>query len=190
MKKLKSIISILAIISFVACNKESVILPGASNQTQQTITVPNGSFENWTALLPENWTTNSCPACAAPFMTDIVQADSDTCAGNLAAKFYYIVYPAWAENRFSISAHPLNLTACVKCNLFGTDTVMIKVSLLHNSLVVDSGQWISTSSINNYSSITLPLTQNSLQVDSAVIYIQGPHGTGFPLFWVDDVELN
>jgi hypothetical protein len=191
MKNLKLIYFSAIVIGLAGCTKEAVILPfNSTYQNQQTIPVPNGSFENWNMFLPENWTTNSCPACAAPFMTDIVQADSDVCDGNLAAKFYFVVYPAWAENRFPVAVHPVNLTACVKCNLYGVDTVLVKVSLLFNSLVVDSGKWIGTSTISNYTTITVPVTQNSASVDSAVIYIEGPHGPGFPMLWVDHVGLN
>jgi hypothetical protein len=194
MKKLSSITFILVTGFLLSCTKEKIIPPFTSQQ--QIIPVPNGSFETWDAMYnPVNWTTNSCAVCLGPFITDIVQPDSDACNGVLAAKFIYNqVYAAWAENRFSVSTHPSDLTACVKCNLNGTDTVLIKVSLLHNSSVVDSGEWTGTVFIGNYSVITIPITQNASQIDSAVIFIRGGKGVGSPSngtkFWVDNLELH
>jgi hypothetical protein len=182
-------------------NCETVTFPTPLSETDNPVdrlpvAVPNGDFENWNSmLLPDSWTTNSCPVCVSPFMTDIVRRDSDACGGFTAAKFLYNnVNAAWAENRFAVHSHPLNLTACVKCNLTGTDTVLIKVNLLNNSNVVDSGLWLNTNAINNYTQIMIPITQNSLPVDSIVIFIRGGQGSRFPSnnteFWVDKIKLN
>ncbi len=195
MKTLKLIIGWIAIISLAACSKDKAISPSPTNQSPQAIPIPNGSFENWDSMyLPDNWKTNSCPLCLGPFIQDVVQRDAGAFTGTFAAKFIYNqVYAAWAENKFSISIHPSNLVAFIKCNLSGTDTVLIKISLLHNSAIVDSGRWTGTTFIGSYSQINIPITQNSTQADSAIIFIRGGQGIGFPSngteFLVDKLEL-
>jgi hypothetical protein len=195
MKNLKSVIACLTIIFFSSCTKDHFSPPLSPHQSQQVITVPNGSFENWDSMfIPANWITNSCPVCLSPFMTDIIQRDTNACSGTFSAKFIYNgIYPAWAENKFPVSVHPADLTACIKCNLNGADTILIRIRILSNSSVVDSGLWNGTFSIGNYSQITIPITQNSLQADSAIIFIRGGQGIGFPSnsteLWVDNLYL-
>jgi len=71
--------------------------------------------------------------------------------------------------------------------------VSIKIQLFNNAVIVDSGQWIGTSSIPNYTQIVIPITQYSSNVDSAMISIQGGHQIGYPdndtEFWVDYLRL-
>jgi hypothetical protein len=194
MKNIKFLTPFLAAIIICGCNKEKII-PPVSQQLISVDTVPNGDFERWNYLRLENWTTNSCPFCTPPFETYIVQQDSDSYQGVYAAKFIYNnAYPATAENRFAISSHPNNLSAYVKCTISGVDTVFIKIKLLSNSILVDSGLWAGTVSIPAYAQIQIPITQNSSSADSAVILIQGGHESGVPPFnntefWVDDLQL-
>lgn len=166
MKIFKTPILLPAIIALLSCNKD---------KTTQAITIPNGDFENWTTTpLPENWKTNSCPLCLPPFETYIVRQEASAYHGQFAAKFIYnSVYIAWAENKFYIPGHPSNLTAYVKCNLYGPDTVAIKIKLFHNSAVADSGYWLGTASTTGYMKISIPITQNASKVDSALIRIEG-----------------
>lgn len=194
MKTLKSFGVYFAVFFMASCTKDHDVAP-AVHQPQQTIAVPNGDFESWTYLKPDSWTTNSCPACAPPYETYIVRPDSDSYQGVFAAKFIYNnVYPAYAQNEFPVSIHPTNLTAFVKCNLYGMDTVTIKITLRYHSVAVDSGQWFGTASIGSYSQVNIPVTHNSFLVDSATILIQGGHQIGYPAnnteLWVDNVELH
>ncbi len=182
--KTRQILILLSIIILTACKKDKLIL----------LPVPNGDFESWNALSPKYWKTNSCPFCLPPFDTYIVQQDSSPYEGKFAAKFIYNnVYPAWAENKFAISNHPDNLTAFVKCNLYGNDTVSVKIKLLKNTTVVDSGQWFGTANITKYTQINIPVTQSLSKVDTAIITILGGHKQGYPLnnteFWIDNLEL-
>ncbi len=180
---------LFAIITIVVtgCSKDKIV--------KQTAIIPNGDFENWDNMpLLLNWKTNSCPACVPSYETYIVQRDPIAYNGKFAAKFVYNnVYAATAENRFKLQTHPLNLTAYAKCNLYGTDSVSIKIKLLKNSIVTDSGQWFGTSSIIKYTKIVIPVTQNSMQADSALISIKGGHKIGYPSksteFWVDNLTL-
>lgn len=188
-------IVLLLCISFAAtsCRKDEVIPTPAPQQ--QNIPVPNGDFENWSVLSPDNWTTNSCPACVPPYETYIVQQDSSAYQGQFAAKFIYNnVYAAWAHNGFAVTSHPVELSAYVKCNLVTTDSVLIRVKLFNNNVEVDSGEWYGTSSITNYTQILIPISQNASQADSVSIYLEGGHRSSLiwnnTEFWVDKVELH
>jgi len=158
--------------------------------------IPNGNFELWsTTNLPQNWQTNSCPLCNSPYQTYIIKKDSGAYNGIYAAKFIdNHIYAAIASNKFNLSVHPTNLIAYVKCNLYGKDTVSIKIKLFNKALAVDSGQWYNTTVISNYVKVVIPISQHSLLIDSALISIKGGHQPGSPIntteFWIDNLVLN
>jgi len=187
MKAIVKIVGFTIILFCLSCSKDtsSVIPP-----------IPNGDFELWsTADLPENWQTNSCPLCTPQFQTYIVQKDSNAYNGMYAAKFIdNHVYAATASNKFNLSVHPTNLIAHVRCQLYGKDTVSIKIKLFNKTLAVDSGQWYNSSTINNYIKLVIPISQHSTSIDAALISIKGGHQPGLPVnttvFWVDDLILS
>jgi hypothetical protein len=191
MKTMNAFFLLLAAIGAAGCSKDPVVQPPASTSS---IAVPNGDFENWNNQLPAGWQTNSCPPCVPAYETYIVQQDTGAYQGQFAAKFMYNnVYAAWAENGFAISAHPQQLEAHVKCHLAANDSVGIHVKLFHNNAQVDDGHWYGTASINGYTQVIVPVTQNSALADSAVITIEGGHVNAWPLpnteLWVDEVSL-
>ncbi len=186
MKTLQIFIIIAYLIFINACTQEKM--------DQNLLEVPNGDFENWTDLRLQKWSSNSCPFCLPPFETYIVQQDSLAFNGKYCAKFIYNnAYPAWAENKFAISSHPEILTAYVKSQIYGDDTVSVKIKLLKNSVVTDSGTWLGTSTFSNFTLIKIPITQSMFQPDTAIIAIRGGHKLGYPLnnteFWIDNLEL-
>ena len=195
MKTINAFIVLIGLIALVSCSKDKAIEQALPNQPQQTITIPNGDFENWSASFDlQNWNTNSCPYCVPAWETYIVQKDPNVHHGQFSAKFIYnSVYASYAENKFPIPYHPSSLKGYVKCNLYGTDTVTVQIELFNNSVIVDSGQWLGTYSINNYLQFNIPITQNVSQADSALIRIQGGHKIGYPSntteVWVDDLTL-
>jgi hypothetical protein len=173
-----------------------MIMSGCTkDRTGQTSSIPNGDFENWTtAPRLMDWKTNSCPECTPAFETYIVQKDSTSFHGRYAARFVYNnEYPAWAENKFSLSVHPLFLGGYFKCNLNGTDTISVKIWLYKNEAIVDSGEWLGTTSIPDYSHIGIPISQHVSQIDTAIIRITGGHKPGnLPantVFWADYLDL-
>lgn len=187
MKTNKAIIVIvfISIFGFAGC---------AKSNTNETITIPNGDFENWRSNSLQNWETNSCPLCLPAFDTYVVKQVSDSYVGQYAAKFIYNnVYIAWAQNKFSIPHHPSNMTSYVKCDLYGTDTVSIKIKLFYHGALADSGQWLGTTSIAGYTRINIAITQNTSEVDSALIRIEGGHTFDYPDkstgLWVDYLTL-
>lgn len=192
MKTINALFLFTAAIGFVSCTSDINVQPQPS---VASIPVPNGDFEMWSTQLPVAWETNSCPPCVPAYETYIVQQDTDAYQGQYAAKFIYNnVYPARAENHFSISRHPEELNAFVKCNLAANDSVHISVTLFHNNVAVDDGDWYGTTSITSYTQIQVPISQNAAQADSVSIVIEGGHINAYPFnnteLWIDAVSLD
>jgi hypothetical protein len=195
MKKSISLLIVCVMLMMASCDKENAVQKKPDSNAKLLITVPNGDFELWDpGYWLSVWKNNSCPPCMQPVETYIVKQDSIAYSGQFAAKFIFNnAYPSWAENKFAISYHPLQLNANVKCNLVAGDTVLIKVSLFNNSQVCDSGIWLGLNSINVYSPIAVAISQSSAQADSCVIFIRGGQKSNYPNtnteFWVDNISL-
>ena len=169
----------------ITCKKEPILCSPPPPQ------IPNGDFEILSLYAPPDifhnyndagfWISNSCGPCMKPWITEIVIFDSvNVYHGKYALKFLYNnLYPAWVQNTFPISIHPLSLIAFIKSNNFDkNDSSSISIKLFKNNIVVDSGLWISTSTINNYTQINIPITQNATEIDTALIFIT--HGPIIP----------
>jgi hypothetical protein len=158
--------------------------------------VPNGDFEMWNAgPILTDWVTNSNPFSTSPINTYIVQQDSTPYHGKYAAKLVYNgVYPAEAENKFAVLTHPTYVEFFTKINLYGPDTVSVRVDVFKNDVIVDSGYWNCASSLSNYTQVQIPITNHSMQADSVLISIRG--GKNFGLqgqkteFWVDYMDMH
>jgi hypothetical protein len=178
---------LVALAVAAGCKKDKTV--------RSAYTIPNGDFEQWSTVnYLQDWNTNSCPLCVPPINTYTVQRVTDAYDGQFAAKFIYNgVYAATAENKFQVHGHPVSVSAFVKITIYGADTTMIKIKLFKNLAVIDSGQWLGLSSIGSYTKITIPITQNALQADSALISIRGGNKSNFAGkstgFWVDDITL-
>src|ERR1051325_3970364 len=94
--------------------------------------VPNGGFERWTNLQPDEWLTNSCPFCKPPFDTYVVKQDSDSYSGTYCANLYSNgVYKPYAYTVFPASARPVKVRfeakvdfpPCINTPGFPADTV-------------------------------------------------------------------
>jgi hypothetical protein len=167
MKAVNLFISVLMTLALFSCKKEDARL--------QIIPIPNGDFELWDNM-PSLlfWQTNSCPVCDPPYETYIVQKVTDASNGLFAAKFIYNnVYSSFANNKFSISAHPSHLTGYIKSTIASGDTAQIHIDLFSGKNIVDSGNWCATSSTFTYEEIEIPISQNSNSADSALIRISG-----------------
>jgi len=176
MKLIKISILLLLIVSNYACKKDSV--------TEQIIPIPNGDFELWDNM-PNlySWQTNSCPACVPPYETYIVKKVTDVSNGQFATKFIYNnVYNSFANNKFPISLHPTLLTGYIKSTIANGDTATIHIDLFSGNNIIDNGSFYETSSNATYRKIEIPLSQNSLTVDSALIKIIGGKKQNTELF--------
>jgi len=168
--------------------------------------VPNPGFEQWTNLLPDYWTTNSCPFCDPPWESYIVRQDSDAYSGNYNADLYANgVFKPFAYTIFPVSARPrmlrfyakVDFPPCINDSGFPADTVMAKVELLNNSIAFISGSWQYTGqSISNYQLIEIYLPTSATPFDSCRIRFEGGAVFGgcgiIPLatqFRVDEVEI-
>jgi hypothetical protein len=193
MKKIKTLLFLSALLGLTACTKDKT--NPAPAPSSPPLTIPNADFENWDNLPKlQTWKTNSCPVCVPPYETYVVQKDTAACYGQFSAKFIYNnVYSAIAENKFAASVHPSFLDACVKCNLSVSDSVFIRIEVLHAGVVTDQGEWYGTTSINNFIPVSIPVSQNSSQVDSVLITIRGGQKNAYPgnntEFWVDNLSI-
>lgn len=139
-------------------------------------TIPNAGFENWTDISIDDWETNGGQySCAFVF------PDNNSYQGNFAVQILTDACAGWAQTQFPITTHPLNLYCYVRTNLIGTDTVLIKIELLNNGNIVDSGLWTNTTNITSFTLITIPITQNDSVIDSAIIYMQSGNNMGTQL---------
>ena len=81
--------------------------------------------------------------------------------------------PAWAKCKFPIQQHPLSFECFTKTDLYGMDTVSIEIDVFNNGIKIDSGYWESTTTINQWQNIIVPITQSGSQVDSIEIKLIG-----------------
>ena len=108
------------------------------------------------------------------YETYIVQRVNDAANGRFAARFIYNnVYSSSAISRFAVSAHPVLLTGYVKSNIAIGDTAIIHVDLFAGTRVVDAGTFYEITSNYSYRKIEIPISQNTVNVDSAQINIIG-----------------
>lgn len=61
----------------------------------------------------------------------------------------------------------------MKSNIQSGDSVKIDIIIYYNGKVADEGHWLNKSTISTYTSITIPISQNSISVDSIKIKITG-----------------
>lgn len=176
MTAFKSVFVSFLIVLLFSCKKDSSI--------QQTISIPNGDFEQWDVMSNlQIWQTNSCPLCVPPYETYIVQKVTDIEHGQFAAKFVYNgVYSSSTSNKFQISLHPTMLTGYIKSNIANGDTAIIHIDLYSRNTVVDNGNLFETNSYSNYRKIEIPISQASITVDSALIKIVGGKKQGTELY--------
>jgi len=140
----------------------------------QAQTIPNSDFEDWEDvhgwyLKPVYWCTNNCQ-----LMNSVLQ-DTIAYSGNYAIliNYKYSSIKGYASSRFPFDLIPAAISAFVKCEIPVTDTVSILVYVFADSQIVDYGKWSSTSSISEWTLITIPISQNSSSADSLEIQIIG-----------------
>jgi len=156
---------IMTIISFLVLNHLS---------NAQTDSIPNAGFESWLWIgwftNPEGWTTNN-----SQIMINTVIPDTDSHSGSLAMKMVNgnTIIP-YAACGFDITEHPLALSGYTKNQLFNNDSAMISIHIYNSGVLVDSGYQVVYGGINpNYTSFSVPVTQNSASADSCVIRFWG-----------------
>ena len=182
MKTINFHVLILIILISFSCKKD--------NEIQQVIPIPNGDFELWDntpSLI--SWLTNSCPLCDPPYETYIVQKVTDASNGQFAAKFIYNnVYSSFANNRFPISEHPTLLIAYLKSSIADGDTAVIQIDIFSGNNIVDNASYYETYSNLSFRKVEIPISQNAVFVDSALIKIVGGKKQSTELF-VDNLIL-
>lgn len=162
--------------------------------TDSSAQVPNSDFENWTFYgwfyNPDYWSTNNNQIQAT-----FVSPDSDAYNGMLAMKLYNHnnIRPV-AKTTFPVSSKVSSIDFYARLNLINNDTVWALVKVYENGIVVDTGNWFGTTSINNYTLINVPVSQNSVNADSVEIEFKGGNQTNLIFegtsFTVDGITGN
>jgi hypothetical protein len=172
--------------------------------------IPNSGMEFWDnqpVLL--QWQTNSRPLTAPAWNPYVIVKDTDKYSGSFAADFIGNgVFHAWAKTTFAIAQRPASLgfyykylfAPCVNDNGFAQqDTISVRVEILKDTTVVDSGYWdLHVSGFTpNYLHAVVPITQTGGTFDSCRITITGGiilGGCGIVAasteFKVDQLELD
>jgi hypothetical protein len=135
-----------------------------SSQAQPII--PNADLEAWSipntwTYTPDDWTTGNNQ------LLEHVVRDSMACEGNLAMRVYPIPgFETWegvAWTEFDATYIPANLSFCVKANIVEVDTVKVRLTFWNDGgdtpLLAYEKIWMTTQSIENWSTINVPLDQ-------------------------------
>jgi hypothetical protein len=148
--------------------------------------IPNGTLESWENMggwfeNPTDWQT----------MNNQVQVsttkESNACEGEFAMKvsplaaIETVMGSAFIE--FPIQSIPSSLSFCVKTNVleeeFFTDTCRVIVSFWNGETSFYTEEWINTSSLEEWTEISLPLNQIEPIMDGCKIEVQASFpGTG------------
>ena len=150
--------------------------------------IPNSDFENWT-ITPlweelDGWTS-----FYGDFVVPCISKDTDSYSGSFAAYFNNFSIPSYAYTSFPLSAKPGLLRAFVKANVAAGDSIYIRVVLYHSSEATDSGKWVGYSNLDNYTEVTIPISQNNPDADSALVDIRGGNNSNTDML-VDNLSLD
>jgi len=116
------------------------------------------------------WVTNN-----SQLLANTVVMDTDSYSGTFAMELVNqgsLIPLAWCG--FPILHHPQALLGYLKNHLFNNDSASIHIYLFHNNALVDSGYQMVYGGFNPlYSSFSVPISQGSVNADSAVIRFDG-----------------
>ena len=134
--------------------------------------IPNPDFETW--VLTTEWEVlNGWQSLYSDLVPPCISKDTESYSGNYAVRFNNNAIPSFAYTSFPISSNPIALKAFVKAKVASGDSILIRVVLYHSSQPVDSGRWVGTSNLDNYTETTIPISNNNPAADSALIDIRG-----------------
>lgn len=140
-------------------------------------TIPNSGFENWSWIggwfeNPDSWNTNNSQ------ITTPVVKDNNSYQGNFSLQINRTGYSGYARSKFPFSQHPSSVEAYVKSTISGVDTVSIHISVYSAGNIVDIGDWTNSTSIPNWTLISIPVSVSFSAVDTLEIIITGGNQTG------------
>ena len=153
-----------------------LIIINASSKASIPALIPNSGFESWFTTtwydFPAQWMTSN-----NQLLPSTVVKDTDAHSGNLAMQLAYagsIIPHAWCD--FLIFSHPQNLGGFIKNGLNPNDSIVIVVRIYYQQQLVDSGFGVVYGGIYpNWSTFTVPISQNSALADSCEISFEGSY---------------
>jgi len=107
-------------------------------------------------------------------MTPVLQ-DTNSYNGNysLSINHDYSARTGYAKSRFPFNVNAIAINVYVKCEISTRDKVSVLVNAYLNQQLTGDGMWTSSSSISEWTLITIPITQKSSDADSLEIQIFG-----------------
>lgn len=135
--------------------------------------IPNSDFELWNNFglggeTPDQWFTSN-----GDLVPQNVFKDSLTnYEGNYSVLLTNVIgIPGTIGINFPITTHPLQLKGYFKSDFQAADSALIKITLFNNTLAVDSGEYFITTTLANWTNITVPISNTSVTVNSVTINI-------------------
>ncbi len=135
--------------------------------------IPNNDFELWNNMglggeTPDQWFTSNGDLVPSNVFKDSITNYS----GNYSVVLTNVIgIPGTIGINFPITNHPLQLKGFFKSDFQSADSALIKITLFNNTQAVDSGEYFITSSLANWTSIAVTISNTTATVNSATINI-------------------
>jgi hypothetical protein len=146
-------------------------------------TIPNASFETWGlyntwTLDPQDWYTGNFQVATNVF------PDSSAYAGELAMQvtpfLFFEPIPGLAFCQIYDQPVPETLGFAVKCNIDGLDSVYVRVVYFGtDGPVVDTDEWSSNTTIENWQEVTMTLSPPAVALDRYEVHVVAGYGELF-----------
>jgi hypothetical protein len=181
--KIKYYYVVIIVLFFISPHKSNAQIPNSDLEYWTHFGSPMGQneFDN-----PDYWNTSNS---MGPISSSVGKDSINVFSGNYAAKLITMGSSAYINTGFFTTTRPFAFNAYVKCTISDSDTVSIKILLLNNDKVVDSGYWHGYSDIDVFTQIWIPITQNASLIDSIFIEFRSGDNIG-TTFTVDYLSLN
>lgn len=135
--------------------------------------IPNNDFEFWNNMglggeTPDQWFTSNGDLVPQNVFKDSL----NNYEGNYSVLLTNVIgIPGTIGINFPITTHPLQLIGYFKSEFQTPDSAFIKITLFNNTQAVDSGEYFITTSLANWTNITVPISNTSVTVNSVTIDI-------------------
>ncbi|MEI7802057.1 MAG: T9SS type A sorting domain-containing protein [Bacteroidota bacterium] len=135
--------------------------------------IPNNDFELWNNFglggeTPDQWFTSNGDLVPQNVFKDSLTKYS----GNYSVLLTNVIgIPGTIGINFPITTHPFQLKGYFKSDFITADSASIKITLFNNTQAVDSGEYFITTSLANWTNITVPISNTSVTVNSVTINI-------------------
>ena len=157
---MKTILSIIFIVLLLSFKTTSAQIPNNDFETWVSSPWSDEQLQDWTSLYSE-------------LLPSMIVKDADAYSGNFSMHMYNGVFDSYAYTSFSLQEKPVSLRGYVKGSVEAGDSIYIRVVLYEQSLPVDSGRWVGYNGFDAFTQVSVSISQNSPNADSALVYVSG-----------------